>query len=552
MNLPLVLDIALGLIFIYLILSLLASEIQELITTLLQWRAEHLKRSIEVLLSGGNEADPTYRKLTNDLYSNPLIKGLNQEAKGKIARFFRLLGQRAGDIYRGITGTRNVFGEQRSGPSYMPAESFAAALLQQLDIEQLSQKLSEQTITEIVEEKLKLVEEVLESLRNSVGDDSLLENEFHSLSNNLHNIAQDFIRRRATLSTSVDLVIEQLSRFIDNTEALLADNDYCREIIRGRLPYLKQSIFLRKLEPTVAEAIALILDRSKQTNLSSEVSKIIARINGKNPELPKELKDSLVALAKEAQIKANNLDDGVLQLQREVEAWFDRSMERSTGVYRRNAKGIAILIGFILAASTNADTFHIVNRLSRDTILRNAITQAAEQVVAQTTPSTSASLSGVAAPTPVAPEIEQVPPPAIAPGLDDPALTEPGVDESTGLPDEAIDSPVDLPPEEIPGGIPANPGASEAIQTDLQSVKTAVDNVLQGLPLPIGWNEVNVGQQALESEGWFFPPLRRILGWFITGLALSMGANFWYDLLSKVVRVRNSGRARNSQTEEID
>jgi hypothetical protein len=36
MNLPFILDVALGLIFIYLILSLLASEIQELLTTVLQ------------------------------------------------------------------------------------------------------------------------------------------------------------------------------------------------------------------------------------------------------------------------------------------------------------------------------------------------------------------------------------------------------------------------------------------------------------------------------------------------------------------------------------
>jgi hypothetical protein len=47
MNLPFVLDVAIGLIFVYLILSLLTSEIQELLATLLQWRAAHLKKSIE-------------------------------------------------------------------------------------------------------------------------------------------------------------------------------------------------------------------------------------------------------------------------------------------------------------------------------------------------------------------------------------------------------------------------------------------------------------------------------------------------------------------------
>lgn len=52
MNLPAMFDLVLGLIFIYLIFSLLASEIQELIATLLQWRAAHLKKSVEIFLAG--------------------------------------------------------------------------------------------------------------------------------------------------------------------------------------------------------------------------------------------------------------------------------------------------------------------------------------------------------------------------------------------------------------------------------------------------------------------------------------------------------------------
>ena len=89
MNIPFVLDVAIVLIFIYLILSLLASEIQELIATLLQWRAKHLKISIEELLAGGSENVPDQelikvRELANELYSAPLINSLNHEARGPI------------------------------------------------------------------------------------------------------------------------------------------------------------------------------------------------------------------------------------------------------------------------------------------------------------------------------------------------------------------------------------------------------------------------------------------------------------------------------------
>lgn len=84
MNFPLVVDIAIGLIFIYLTLSLIASELQELLATVLQWRAKHLRKSIELLLSGGSEAKrretedlQKARKLVQELYDDPLINTLN-------------------------------------------------------------------------------------------------------------------------------------------------------------------------------------------------------------------------------------------------------------------------------------------------------------------------------------------------------------------------------------------------------------------------------------------------------------------------------------------
>jgi hypothetical protein len=87
MNLPFILDVVLGLMFIYLILSLLASEIQELLTTVLQWRAQHLRKSIEILLAGDtqNSENPEIIQLVNKIYSNPLIQSINQEAKGLLA-----------------------------------------------------------------------------------------------------------------------------------------------------------------------------------------------------------------------------------------------------------------------------------------------------------------------------------------------------------------------------------------------------------------------------------------------------------------------------------
>jgi hypothetical protein len=123
-NLPLVLDVVVSLVFIYLVLSLLASEFQELVATVLQWRARHLKDSITNLLAGPTGRKPHSKviELVNDLYTDPLIADMNQEARGFMAQSIRgltrwLPGNRRGDFGH----------DQSSGPSYIPATTFATS-----------------------------------------------------------------------------------------------------------------------------------------------------------------------------------------------------------------------------------------------------------------------------------------------------------------------------------------------------------------------------------------------------------------------------------------
>lgn len=498
MGIPLILDIVIGLVFIYLILSLLTSEIQEIIATLLQWRAEHLKKSIEVLLSGNSETDKQVAKeFATKLYSHPLIRTLNQEARGPIATFFRGFGQRLGDLYRQIAQTRNIFGRQRSGPSYIPGETFATTLLGNLDFELLSQKLGEFRLRKFSEERLKLpIRDILNALKTSKANELLLDPELEYLENKLDQIVEDFVNRQASLVATIDRITEQVNDFIVNVEATLPKNDHRTETFVKRLLNLKSNVFgsesdrevlLRKLQPTIAEVVA-VLDKSSQTYQEVVAAlhqsglvpqEVLAKFESNN--LPLELKESLMLLAQRAQIKAQSAEQGFNQLQKEVEVWFDRSMDRASGVYRRNAKGIAILLGFLVASATNADTLHIVSRLSKDTALRSVITETANQVA---------------------------------------------------------------------------PTSAETVNQDVTTVRNAVNSALNELPLPIGWGEVNVAQQREEGVAWRIPLLsrfsilHRIVGWLISGVALSMGSSFWFDLLSKVVRVRNSGRPVVSKTND--
>jgi hypothetical protein len=68
-----ILDVALGLVFVYLLLSLLCTAVNEWIAQAARLRARTLKAGIEALL-----ADVKFKRVTESLYQHPLIAGLKQ------------------------------------------------------------------------------------------------------------------------------------------------------------------------------------------------------------------------------------------------------------------------------------------------------------------------------------------------------------------------------------------------------------------------------------------------------------------------------------------
>lgn len=49
-----------------------------------------------------------------------------------------------------------------------------------------------------------------------------------------------------------------------------------------------------------------------------------------------------------------------------LENWFDNTQERVIGWYKKNNQIFLLIIGFILAVALNANTFHIIKKLSKD------------------------------------------------------------------------------------------------------------------------------------------------------------------------------------------
>jgi cell fate (sporulation/competence/biofilm development) regulator YlbF (YheA/YmcA/DUF963 family) len=390
MNLPVIFDIAIGLVFIYLTLSLIASEIQELISTVLQWRAKHLKQSIELLMAGGSQTGSEEIEkaveLVKELYGDPIINTLNQQAKDGIEKGFR-------DITKTIHS--KVSKEKQSAPSYIPSETFAITLLETLKIPQL-----------------------IEYVKNP------------STQNNLHMILSTY----KELKTGIN---DKNSESYQRIQAIYGD----------------------------------IEQNQKFKNL----------VNSLPEHVPDKLINSLTVIADRTRIKIDDLKEQANQFKKEVETWFDRSMDRSSGVYKRNAKGVAILIGIAIAILTNTDTFFLLNRLSRDSAIRSVITQRAIQ-------------------------------------------------------------------------------QAESYPNDINVIRQAQQD-LSDASVPIGWQNINQ-QLDLEplntSQGntanailrKIWKVIAMLCGWVVSGLAIAMGAPFWFDVLNKVINVRNAGPKPESYTKD--
>lgn len=551
MSLPFLLNLIIGLIFIYLILSLIASEIQEILTTLLQWRAAHLKKSIEILLTGGEGTanDEKVKKIVKQLYDNPLIKNISQESKEGIEAWLRQASRFVVTLGRKDNINITLNGNE---PSYMPSETFASTLMEKLNLSDISQKITVFNLQRMIKDEIFVkIEDYISDKNLNIMDETRqsLESEFKSFQNKLNAISVDLYNGRTTLLTSINRIRDEIDSFIEISKLFtpsispssqkqdseeqennplgsqsqtLNEPNGDIEVTKfiAQLKSLKNGIFyqgdskynnanynntdelIRRLQPSPAHILDLVIGEVKvkgqeivelsktykafqdefgNLDKNDEIYKAYEDIKKEIEEignrLPDSTRKSLAVLAKRAEInlryaqtQVQSVEDEIYQFKTEVQVWFDSSMERASGVYKRNAKGIAFLIGFLLAIAVNADTFHIISRLTTDSTLRDGLNTNAELV-------TKDCLS---------------------------------IKDNTGV--------------------------------NTQYLECVRQKVNSSISLPLGWDKTNLDQQAEESKGWFWSPLGRLLGWIISGFAIMMGAPFWFELLGKIINVRNAGK----------
>jgi hypothetical protein len=532
MNLPLVIDIAIGLVLIYLVLSLLASELQELIATLLQWRAKHLKESIEHLLSGGHDS-PSLKaqvhSLTANIYNDPLLRNVNQESRGLISGalraitwgisgFFQLIFRRKDDDFFGY----------HTGPSYIPSETFATSLLETIGIPKMVDKLVESRLESFSRKIIDGINRIAAQTGKNVNQYARL----RRLQTDLYEAIQDYKNKQASLPICIDRFSELLDLYINSHLPLSASNSseiaFLEQVKALKLGLFgiknERAILSGGLQPTVAEIVEAINPKSRVHqevqqafgDRASEPYKAYENLRANLEQLPVPIRESLAALARRAQSRVKQEKNDLAQLREEVALWFDRAMSRTSGVYKRNAKGVAILIGLLLAIAANADTFHIVGRLASDENLRQVIVQRASQ----------------------APETSQ-PPSEVELEL---------LREQTKDVLEDVSVPISWSPSNLRqqlGCMGSNPRGG-----NLTEWGKLYSQCLPGKPISeAGFSPPMLVQIALTHP---FYAVRMLLGWGLTSIALAMGAPFWFDLMGKVINVRNTGSKPASLAAELE
>jgi len=260
--------------------------------------------------------------------------------------------------------------------------------------------------------------------------------------------------------------------------------------------------------PEINETVQQILEeaRKKKEQIDKLLQSLPAEKN-KSQDLSKVLKGTLALSVTNPELKLslNGLFIGIedltsdkgdyLQVLRSnIETWFNDSMDRLSGWYKRKAQLTAFIIGFLIAIFLNVDTINIANQLWREPVLRQAINANVEQILGRTAGTN-------------------------APGLTDTILR---------LQDQLFN--VTLP-----------------VGWNFESVTTVSASNCSFTPRPgstfgIRWNgvcEKPVGVPP-TTNGWAWT-FTKLVGLFITGLATTQGSSFWFDILVKIVNVRSSG-----------
>jgi hypothetical protein len=462
-----ILEVALGVTFVYLLLSLICTALNEAIASLLEKRGANLFEGIKNLLN-----DPTFTGLAQQVYNHGLIGGISQHASDPnkpTRRPSYMSPQNFSLALLDILGIRGAVGAQygdllaqaeKADDAYEEARSAAAAapgdqqLAQATEAAQQAQVQAQAALQTLVDKAKDAYEQATRAASEASGNAELAKRAIEAKSNMDHiNAALHLLEaRRAAMASSKS----------PKEAALL----------------LNAATTLRK---------ALEFGRA----LAAQSPDPLGNIQEGLRRLPEgHTKESLLVLVDKTRREVNAMEHQAEAFRQNLESWFNDAMQRVGGWYKRWTQRVLLALATVVVIVSNADTVMLIQRLSQDNALRASLVSAAQEAVKSM-------------PNPESPGI--IPPGSAKPQGENGRIQQ---------------------------------GEDDRIQFVLQKA--------QELKLPVGWSlddpqdpgYFQPPKLSLEFAGWV---LYKLFGLFISIFAVSLGAPFWFDMLSKFVNLRSAG-----------
>jgi hypothetical protein len=327
------LDVAIGIVFVFLLLSLIASTVNEIVFSFFNMRGRTLLEGIRTLLS-----DPTAEGLVKEIYNHGQVFGLfkgdfNPGKSWKDAiPLFRTTTERLGKC------TRDNL------PSYIPTTNFVMAFLGVLPG-------AAKTASVLAAKQAADARTNADKARAAAKDPNDKDK-------------QDAATKADVAAAKAEDLADRAKQGAEDVESALAAAEKAQAALKAAAASSTSSA-----GRTTADAAAA------QLAISFQSLKAVAEALSNNPNTVKVGKPLLAMV-----VTAGNDFD---KLKTSIEAWYNSAMDRVSGWYKYNTQKMLFWIGLVLAIALNANTIVIVQQLSKNPTLRESIVAAAQSAVAE-------------------------------------------------------------------------------------------------------------------------------------------------------------------------
>ncbi len=312
-------EVAIGVIFVYLLLSLVSTAINEFVASCLKKRSDNLLEGVKNLLN-----DQDFKGLAQQLYTHGLVQSISKEAMNP--------------------KKSNIF------PSYMSSNTFASALL---DI--LTSRGAAKSETDIITKVNEAKAMVAEATERSTEQPHDVE---------LQKMVKD-------AQAGLDLAQKMLATVQQVKQAHVDAETAAQKV--------KDPEDLAGFQ-AASTALGIALDIGRK--FAAEFPDPLGNIQKAVEALPQgHTKESLLLIIYKTKQETDSIEHQVERLQANVEQWFNEAMDRVTVWYKRWSQKVVLVIAAILVIAANADTLMLAKRFASDAALRASVVAIAEKTV---------------------------------------------------------------------------------------------------------------------------------------------------------------------------